>query len=108
MARPHRLANLGKFGPDHPNFKTGRWLTRDGYVMVLVGDHPFKRKGRYMAEHVKIVEQLLERRVKTTEEVHHLNHIRDDNRPDNLEVRDKSAHKAYHNRMRAMKPHYVE
>lgn len=62
------------------NWKTGRWYHQKGYVMMTAS------VGRYIFEHVHIMEQHLGRRLYEGENVHHLNGIKDDNRPENLEL----------------------
>jgi hypothetical protein len=50
--------------------------------------------GRYMLEHILIMEDKLGRQLLPGETVHHKNTIRNDNRPENLELRLKSKHPA--------------
>ncbi len=54
--------------------------------MVLVRDHPRAGSNGYVFEHVLVMEELLGRHLVPGETVHHLNGIRDDNRPENLEL----------------------
>ena len=54
--------------------------------MVLAPGHPRAGKGRYVFEHILVMEQLLTRYLLPGESVHHLNGVRDDNRPENLEL----------------------
>lgn len=65
-----------------PSEWTGRKVGRDGYVTCRP---PFDGLPR-VSEHKLIMECRLGRRMKTGESVHHKNTIRDDNRPDNLEL----------------------
>lgn len=51
----------------------------DGYVLV-------KREGRWIGEHRVVMEQTLGRSLRKGESVHHINGIRNDNRPENLEL----------------------
>lgn len=57
-----------------------------GYVMVLARAHPRAGSNGYVFEHVLVMEDLLGRYLVTGETVHHLNGVRDDNRPANLEL----------------------
>lgn len=54
--------------------------------MVLARDHPRAGSNGYVFEHVLVMEGLLGRRLVAGETVHHLNGVRDDNRPENLEL----------------------
>jgi hypothetical protein len=58
----------------------GRYVTGSGYV-VLVDENRVKR-----LEHRVVMENVLGRPLADYENVHHINGIRDDNRPENLEL----------------------
>lgn len=58
---------------------TGRWVTAKGYVEMSTPD------GRIL-EHRFVIEGLLGRRLLKGENVHHKNGVKNDNRPDNLEL----------------------
>ena len=54
--------------------------------------------GRHMLEHRYVMEQVLGRRLKRSEQVHHRNHDRLDNRPENLELVTSKQHGLRHTR----------
>lgn len=68
----------------------------DGYNMVYIPSHPHASKEGYVMEHILVMEEALGRYIREDEEVHHINHIRDDNRPENLQVMTKKEHASYH------------
>ena len=76
----------GRAGVDNPNWGGGRYVRSDGYVMVRRDD------GTYALEHRVVMEGVLGRALRTDEHVHHVNHDRGDNRPENLVVLDIVAH----------------
>lgn len=82
-------------GSAHPTWKGGRYKTQ-GYVYVYVPDHPRIQKRPYVFEHILVAESKLKRYLKHGEVVHHINRIRDDNRPENLEVMTRAEHAMHH------------
>lgn len=61
-------------------------ITSDGYRIVKSHGHPNARSNGGIFEHVLVMSQLLGRPLLDKENVHHINGVRDDNRPENLEL----------------------
>jgi hypothetical protein len=54
--------------------------------MAWVPGHPRADQGNYVFEHVLVMEEMLGRYLLPGENVHHRNGVKDDNRPENLEL----------------------
>ena len=54
--------------------------------MIWAPMHPRAGKSPYVFEHILVMERLLGRHMLTDESVHHRNGVKDDNRPENLEL----------------------
>jgi hypothetical protein len=68
------------------NWRGGRTKHHAGYLIIHQPDHPRGGAKGYVFEHVLVMERMLGRRLAQDETVHHRNGIRDDNRPENLEL----------------------
>ena len=79
-----------------PSNKRGWSEDARGYRYVYVGKHPYATKGGYYEEHRVVVEKRLGRYLLPTEDVHHLNGVKNDNRDDNLELLTHAAHAKHH------------
>jgi len=60
--------------------------TGGGYVLLYAPNHPNAGSKGSFAEHRLVMERELGRFLEPHERVHHRNGIRDDNRPENLEL----------------------
>lgn len=63
-----------------------------GYWLIKTREHG----GRWDKEHVLVAERELGRKLAPGEHVHHINCVRDDNRPENLVVLSSSDHRGAH------------
>lgn len=81
-----------KYRKDHPNWNGGKSITTKGYIIRLKRDHPLASKRGYVYEHRLIVEKEIGRYLHTFEVVHHINHIKTDNRRSNLTMMVKREH----------------
>lgn len=57
-----------------------------GYVVLYRPGYQSADKRGYILEHRMVMEEMLGRKLTPTENVHHKNHIRHDNQPENLEL----------------------
>lgn len=67
-----------------------RTSNAEGYVLVWAPDEPGTSARGYIMEHRLVMQRQLGRALLPGENVHHLNGVKDDNRPENLELWVKS------------------
>ncbi len=81
-------------GEKSSGWKGGKYNnSRDGYIMIYRPGHPaYKGKRNYIPEHRLVMEKILKRYLSPNEEVHHINGVKDDNRPENLKLVVKKMH----------------
>ena len=73
-------------GSGNPSWKGGRIRDKQGYVLVLLPDHPQANRQGYVREHRLVMEQALGRFLTREEVVHHRDNDPGNNDPDNLEL----------------------
>lgn len=75
------LARRGKY------LRKPRTINYQGYALLSGHwDHPNANQRGQVLEHVKVMSEILGRPLRKGENVHHKNGVRDDNRPENLEL----------------------
>lgn len=70
----------------NPKWRGGRQIQASGYIYIHAPDHPYATKHGTVMEHRLVMEAKLGRYLDPEEVVHHINHVRDDNRIKNLEL----------------------
>lgn len=90
-------------GPNNSRWKGGK-RKRGGYLYIWKPDHPKAGKKGYVPHACLVAEKALGKYLPDKAMVHHINEIRDDDRPENLVVCEDSAyHMLLHRRQRALK-----
>jgi hypothetical protein len=90
---------LSVSGERNGNWKGGRSVASNGYVLIRVGvDHHLADVRGYAYEHRLVAEAKLGRRLHRGEIPHHLDGDRENNHPSNLEVVTRAWHGVHHRR----------
>ncbi len=70
----------------NPRWKGGRIIDKNGYIYIKAPSNPMANYQGYVFEHRLIMSKHIGRPLKSKEVVHHINHIKNDNRIENLEL----------------------
>ena len=98
--RKMREVNIGS---RNPNWKGGIIQTKDGYVCIWKPDHPRVNSLGYVGRSCLVAEEKLGRYLYPGEIPHHKNEIKNDDRPENIEVmKSKSAHTKHHRQIKKL------
>lgn len=84
--------------PRATNWKGGRTVASNGYVLIKLPGHHLADVRGYVYEHRLVAEQILGRPLRPGEVPHHRNGIKSDNRPENIEVVESAAEHHVHHR----------
>ena len=92
-------SNKKRTGNKSGTWKGGKTITFQGYVLIhrsLIPDEykylANEQRNRYAREHRLVMAMNMKRKLTKEDLVHHLNGIRDDNRPENLAIVNKNNH----------------
>lgn len=95
---------LSEIGEKHHNWHGGVNITYNGYIYIYCPTHPNCVNNAYVLQHRLVMEEFLGRYLTRDEVVHHINGIKDDNRPENLMLfANQSKHSKYHHELRRQK-----
>lgn len=84
-------------GPKNGQWKGGRSVASSGYVLVRVGPgHHLADVRGYAYEHRLVAERVIGRRLQPGEVVHHRDHDKQNNSPENLQVVTRAGHGVEH------------
>ena len=92
-----------RLGENCVAWRGGKRNTSNGYIQVLIKDHPRSDSCGYVMEHIVVMEKLTGKHITQEDVVHHINGNKKDNRPENLMVMSFGEHSAFHNRQRSKK-----
>lgn len=84
-------------GEANPSWAGGTRRHARGYIWRYVPDHPDADVRGCVLEHRLVMESVIGRRLRPEEVVHHINRVKDDNRPENLQLLpNQAAHSRLH------------
>lgn len=72
------------YGKKRESWGKGTYKTGNGYIYALARGHPYAESKGYVAQHRLVMEKMMGDYLKPEQVVHHINGIKDDNRPENL------------------------
>ncbi len=85
---------------NHTGNKNHKWnggqITRDGYICILRWDHPQHDRHGYVKRANLVAEEKYGRSLLADEMVHHVNEIRSDDSPENLQIVKRPQHAVIH------------
>jgi len=94
--------NKGIKMPQFSGENSGHWsggkTIKDGRVFIYKPKHPFANQRGYIRRSHLVMEKILNRYLRPEEVVHHINDIKNDDRPENLQLfANNGEHSKFHN-----------
>lgn len=100
LYRAHDIAvknrSNSRVGSKSSNWHGGISHSSKGYVLVKFPGHPRADTKGYVLQHILVMESIIGRHLYENECVHHINKIKNDNRPENLRLMTKAEHTKLH------------
>jgi len=98
-----RKMSEARTGEKNHNWKGGQFTCSQGYVYILMPEHPNINKRGYVKKARLVMEQHLGRYLKPEEIPHHKNEIKDDDRIENLRLfPSKAKHTGFHQHLKKL------
>ena len=82
-------------GENNPDWKGGKYK-QHGYIHIRMPNHPHANHSGYIRRCRLVMEQVLGRYLLPEERVHHINGIKDEDKPENLVILTNSEHMKFH------------
>jgi hypothetical protein len=76
----------------NPNWRGGRSIASNGYVLIRMPNHPLADTRGYVYEHRLVAEQMIGRPLLAHEQIHHKDGNKQNNHPDNLQIMPSPFH----------------
>jgi hypothetical protein len=94
--RNHKESNKVSNSREKNHKWKGGKRNHQGYVEIMIPDHPYANECGYVYEHRHVIEQHIGRFLESNEVVHHINEIKNDNRIENLQLLSNEEHVRLH------------
>jgi transposase-like protein len=106
LSPEHREKVIRTLRPGGKLSENGSWkggITKQGgYVLVKIPGHPHSWENGYVKRAILVAEAKIGRPLAPNEITHHINHVKEDDRPENIEVLTSSEHTTLHNEIKAL------